>query len=49
VAIVKAIGARKEIRENVMLSGWGKANAALAIWIFVLIMSVLDVIARVAS
>jgi hypothetical protein len=49
VAIVKAIGARKEIRENVMLSGWGKANAALAIGIFVLIMSVLDVIARVAS
>jgi hypothetical protein len=45
-AIVQAIGARKEIRDNVMLTGWGKANAALVLGIVVTLMAILNIVGR---
>jgi hypothetical protein len=48
-AIVKAIGARKEIRDNVMLTGWGKANAALVLGILVCLLTVASFLARVTK
>jgi hypothetical protein len=45
-AMVKAIAARKEIRDNVMLTGWGKANAALVLGILATVLAIANVITR---
>ena len=49
VAIVKAVNARKEIQENIMLTGWGKANAALVLGIVVTLINVLNFVGKVAK
>ena len=48
VAIVKAVNARKEIQGNIMLTGWGKANAALVLGIVVTLLSVLNFVGKAA-
>jgi hypothetical protein len=48
LAIAKAIGARGEIRDNVMLTGWGKANAALVLGLVVTILGVINLMVRMS-
>ena len=46
VAIIKALEARKQIAADPRLTGWGKANAALALAVVGLILLGLNLIAR---
>ena len=49
IAIVKAIQAKKQIRENPALTGSGKATAALVISCVILVLNILFLVAKLAE
>lgn len=49
VAVYKALAARREIRDNPLLTGWGKANAALVLGIIVSLLAVLNFVGRLSQ
>lgn len=48
VAIIKALGARKQIADNPLLTGWGKANAALTLALIGLTLTILNFVSKVS-
>ena len=49
IAISKSVKAKKMMRDNPSLSGWGKTNAAILLGAIGLLFSVLQIVSRVGG